>query len=55
MAENDILDIARENAVQVDCKPENWEAALKLMEQELRRTLEFGFTPSEFNETRANS
>jgi zinc protease len=35
------------------CNPENWQSALALCEQELRRALEHGFTTAEFEEAKA--
>ncbi len=40
--------------VMTKCKPENWKAALALIEQELRRGIQFGFTDSEFEEAKAS-
>tara|TARA_R110000850_G_scaffold55877_10_gene132043 strand:+ start:1582 stop:4416 length:2835 start_codon:yes stop_codon:yes gene_type:complete len=40
-------------SIDADCKPEDWEGAISLIEQELRRALEFGFTESELAETKA--
>ncbi|MDF1812416.1 MAG: insulinase family protein [Verrucomicrobiales bacterium] len=48
------LGFAMSSSIGVDCKPENWEAALQIAEQELRRTLEFGFTDAELLEAKAN-
>lgn len=39
---------------QINCKPEQWSAALTAGETELRRALEFGFTPAELKEAVAN-
>lgn len=36
------------------CAPENWQAALTLLETELRRAVEHGFTDAEFEEARAS-
>ncbi|MEM7603091.1 MAG: insulinase family protein, partial [Verrucomicrobiota bacterium] len=47
------LGFALYSSISADCKPENWEPSLKLIEQELRRALEFGFTEGEFNESKA--
>ncbi len=41
------------SSISADCKPENWEQALTLIEQELRRVLEFGFTDGELEESKA--
>lgn len=48
------LGFAFYSSIDADCKPENWEAALTLIEQELRRGLEFGFTDPELAEAKAN-
>ncbi|MDF1826342.1 MAG: insulinase family protein [Verrucomicrobiales bacterium] len=47
------LGFALYSSISADCKPENWKPALTLIEQELRRALEFGFTESEFEESKA--
>ena len=47
------LGFALYSSISADCKPENWEAALTLIEQELRRALEFGFTDGELEESKA--
>ncbi|MEM9282991.1 MAG: insulinase family protein [Verrucomicrobiota bacterium] len=47
------LGFALYSSIQADCKPEDWEAAIELIEQELRRALEFGFTDAEMAETKA--
>ncbi len=44
------LDFMRHASVGVTCQPPNWQAALAVGEQELRRALEFGFTPGELKE-----
>jgi zinc protease len=41
-------------SVDADCKPENWKAALALIEQELRRSLDHGFNEAEVAEAKAN-
>ncbi len=48
------LGFATSSSIEADCKPENWEAALKLIEQELRKALQFGFTIPELAEAKAN-
>jgi len=40
--------------ISVNAKNHNWKAALPVLEQEFRRAIQFGFTPSEFNEVKAN-
>jgi zinc protease len=42
------------SGVGVKCKPEQWQAALSVAEQELRRALEHGFTAAEFAEAKAS-
>ncbi len=41
-------------SIDADCKPENWKEALSLIEQELRRAREHGFTEAELAEAKAN-
>jgi zinc protease len=41
-------------SVQAGCEPENWASSLNLIEQELRRALEYGFSESELNQATAN-
>jgi len=48
------LGFARYLSIDAECPPGNWEAALTLIEQELRRAIEHGFTESEFAEATAN-
>lgn len=48
------LGLAVYSSIDADCKPEDWEEALSLIEQELRRALEFGFTEAEITEVKAN-
>jgi zinc protease len=40
----------RDASINVTCKPEQWQAALSVGEQELRRALEHGFTDEELKE-----
>ncbi len=47
------LGFALYSSIDADCKPENWEQAVALIEQELRRALEFGFTQGELDESKA--
>lgn len=47
------LGFALYSSISADCKPENWEASLTLIEQELRRVLEFGFTEAELAESKS--
>ncbi len=48
------LHVARYATVSATCKPENWQAALATIEQELRRAIEHGFTEAELAEAKAN-
>jgi zinc protease len=48
------LDFYREASIDLTCKPEQWQAALALGDQELRRALQFGFQPAELQEVVAN-
>lgn len=56
MSAGDFYDLgfALYSSIDADCKPENWEAALALIEQELRRAVEHGFTEAEITEAKAN-
>ena len=47
------LDAFEFSYVMADCQPAQWQAALNVIEQELRRALEFGFTAAEVAEARA--
>lgn len=47
------LNFAEYASVDATTKPESWAAALTLIEKELRRALEFGFTNSELAEAKA--
>ncbi|MEM9015807.1 MAG: insulinase family protein [Verrucomicrobiota bacterium] len=47
------LGFALYSSINADCKPENWEGALALIEQEIRRAIQFGFTEAELTETKA--
>jgi len=48
------LNFALYGAISADCKPEDWEESLILIEQELRRAIEHGFTEAELTEVKAN-
>lgn len=48
------LGFALDLSIEADCKAENWEAALALIEQELRRIFLHGFTKAEMVEAKAN-
>lgn len=47
------LDFVRVVGVGGECPPEKWKETVTLLEQELRRALEFGFTSGEFEEAKA--
>ncbi len=47
---SDSLNFYRDTAVTLTCKAEQWEAALGVADQELRRALQFGFQPAELKE-----
>lgn len=47
------LGFALYGSIDADCTPENWDKAIALIEQELRRALEFGFTENELEESKA--
>ena len=44
------FDFFRNASIELNCRPEQWSAALAVADQELRRALEFGFQPSELAE-----
>jgi zinc protease len=44
----------RDAGIDLTCPPGEWRAALGVAEQELRRALQFGFTPAELREAVAN-
>ena len=48
------FDIAEGPSVSVVSKPENWQAALAVGEQELRRALQYGFSDAELQEQLSN-
>ncbi len=48
------LGFALDSSIEADCKAEDWEKALALIEQELRKALEHGFTKAELTEAKAN-
>jgi zinc protease len=47
------LDFLHTSGISASCQPENWQKALALAEQELRRAVDHGFTQAEFDEARA--
>ncbi|QYY36205.1 M16 family metallopeptidase [Ruficoccus sp. ZRK36] len=50
----DYLDFFELGGVEMTCRPEQWQAALTVAEQELRRALQYGFTPAEVDEIKAD-
>ncbi len=44
----------RDAGIDITCGPDQWKSALAVGEQELRRALQFGFTPAELREAAAN-
>jgi zinc protease len=51
---SDLLRFVRVGSVSVQCKPDRWQAALLVAEQELRRALSYGFTAPELEEQKKN-
>ncbi len=49
------LKFVRVDGIQAKAKPERWKEALTLIEQELRRAVEHGFTDAEFDEAKAGA
>lgn len=47
------LEFVSNNGIQAQCDPKNWQATLTLLETELRRAIEHGFTDAEFEEAKA--
>ncbi|MBE2286912.1 MAG: insulinase family protein [Prosthecobacter sp.] len=47
------LEFVNINGIQGQCDPKNWQATLTLLETELRRAIEHGFTDAEFEEAKA--
>ncbi|MEY2500837.1 MAG: zinc protease [Verrucomicrobiota bacterium] len=47
---SELFDFVRDATVEVDCKAEQWRAALAFEEQQLRRAIDQGFTPAELAE-----
>ncbi len=48
------LNFYRETSISLDCRDDQWAAALGVADQELRRALEHGFQPAELKEVVAN-
>ncbi len=47
-------DLFRNASIELNCRPDQWTAALAVAEQELRRALEHGFNPDELTEAVAD-
>ncbi len=47
------LEFVSINGIQAQCDPKNWQAALTLLETELRRAIAHGFSDAEFEEAKA--
>lgn len=47
------LEFVSVNGIQAQCDPKNWKPTLTLLETELRRAIEHGFTDAEFEEAKA--
>ena len=50
----EFLEFVEISGVMAKCKPEQWRPTLVLLEQELRRAIEHGFTDAEFEEAKAS-
>lgn len=48
------LEFVEINGIMAQCPPEQWQAALTLMETEVRRAVQHGFTEAEFAEAKAS-
>ncbi len=49
-----VIDTSLVTTVSTSAKPENWQKALNIIEQENRRAIEYGFSDAEINEVLAN-
>jgi len=49
------FDFVFTSGIQAQCDPKNWQAALTLIETEIRRALQHGFTDAEFAEAKATA
>jgi len=56
MHDDDLFDLnfVDYGSIDATCDPAKWEAALSVIDQELRRALDHGFTPAELTEAKAN-
>ena len=52
--EYDLFKFTKIGGISVDAKDHNWQAALPVLEQELRRAIQHGFTEAELEEIKAN-
>lgn len=50
----EMFKFAETSGIYAKCHPDKWKEALALVEQELRRALDFGFTDAEFDEATAS-
>ena len=50
----DLFKFTKIGGISVDAKDHNWQAALPVLEQELRRAIQHGFTEAELEEIKAN-
>lgn len=50
----DYLNFFEMGGIELTCRPQQWQPALTVAEQELRRALEHGFTPAEVDEVKAD-
>ena len=50
-----LFNLADANKLVAVCRPEQWQAAIGALEQELRQSLQFGFTETEFKEAAATA
>lgn len=53
--EEDLVGVARRETLAVSCRPDVWSESLAAAEQELRRALQHGFSPTELEELRADA
>lgn len=51
---DEFLEFVEGDSVQISCKPEQWDKALAVGEQELRRAIRFGFSEAEFKQAKAS-
>jgi zinc protease len=51
---DEVFNFMHEASIEVNCKPDQWQNAVRVADQELRRALAFGFQPAELKEATAN-